>query len=59
MVTKENPFSFVNPISYDPGMKETFSLLLQVKNTVQYVYASLRNLGLPCINMMSSAHEVC
>ena len=31
VVTKEDPFSFVNGISYDPGMKQMFRLLLHVK----------------------------
>jgi hypothetical protein len=56
VVTKENLLSFVNHISGDPGMKEKFYLHLQVKNDVLYVYVSLRNLGLPCIGMMSSEY---
>jgi len=58
VVTKENQLSFVNSISYDPGKKKKFLLLLHTKNAAQYFYVSLRNLGLPCINMTSSVHDV-
>jgi len=58
MFTKESLLSFVNHISDNPGTKEKFHLLLHVKNAVHYVYFSLRNLSLPCIDMMSSEYEV-